>query len=71
MTMVPPRTRKSASQEWLGAESHLPNLNAELRRRAQRPWKPALPILAGVVFVTGVAVGTFLTRLLARSRPSR
>jgi len=70
MTMVPQRGRKSAPQEWLGAESHLPNLNAELRRRAQRTWNPALPILAGGLFLTGLAVGSLLTRLLSKSRRS-
>lgn len=70
MAMVPQRASKTFSDEWLGAESHLPNLNVELRRQSPRAWRPALPWMAGALFVTGLALGSMVTLLLARSRRS-
>jgi hypothetical protein len=69
-----PRNRQQLhrlpKEEWLGAESHLPNLSGELRRRDRRSWKPALPWIAGALFVTGLLMGSAATWLLSRSRRS-
>ncbi len=57
MALVPQRSHASNSNEWLGAESHLPALNAQLRRRAKRNWSSVLPLAAGALFLIGAAVG--------------
>lgn len=54
--------------EWLGPESHVPNLSRELRRRDRRSWAPVLPWVAGGLFVTGLLLGSAATWLLSRSR---
>jgi hypothetical protein len=48
---------RSSDDEWLGPESHMPNLSRELRRR--EPKGTGLPSgwIVGVVFATGVAAG--------------
>ncbi len=61
----------NSSDEWLGPESHVPNLRQELRRRnksagAMRGWWAA-----GIVFVTGVAVGGLATYLVSHSKRNR
>jgi hypothetical protein len=62
--------KTSSSDEWLGPESHLPNLTRELRRRDRPVWGTALPLVAGALFVTGLALGSLATLLLNRSRRS-
>lgn len=68
MAIVPQQSHVSKSDEWLGAESHLPGLNAQLRRRARRNWSSALPLVAGAVFLIGAALGSAATLIFARSR---
>jgi len=61
----------SSEDEWLGPESHMPNLNGELRRR--EPRRIGLPSgwIVGVMFATGVAAGCLAMRLFdRRSRTS-
>lgn len=61
----------SSDDEWLGAESHVPNLSRELRRR--EPRRTGLPSgwVASVIFVAGVAAGYLALHLSHRRfRPS-
>lgn len=61
----------SSKDEWLGAESHMPNLNRELRRR--EPRRTGVPPLwmIGVLFAVGLAAGGLAMHLFdRRSRPS-
>jgi hypothetical protein len=54
--------------EWLGPESHVPNLSGELRRQNRRSWQSVLPWLAGGLFMTGFLMGSAAAWLLHRSR---
>jgi hypothetical protein len=63
-----PHQHRAPHDEWLGPESHVPNLSGELRRRDRRAWGPVLPWLAGGLFVAGLILGGISTWLLARSR---
>ena len=61
----------SSEDEWLGAESHMPNLNRELRRR--EPRRTGVPSLwmIGALFAAGLAAGGLAMRLFdRRSRTS-
>ena len=57
---------RSSEDEWLGPESHMPNLSRELRRR--EPWEMGLSSgwIAGVMFAAGVAAGCLAMRLVDR-----
>lgn len=68
MALVPQRSHVFNSNEWLGAESHLPGLNAQLRRRARRNWGAFLPLAAGALFLIGAAVGGAAALLFTQSR---
>ena len=54
--------------EWLGAESHMPNLSRDLRRRSRRGQGLSLGWIVGSMFAVGVAVGSLATLVLTRSR---
>ncbi len=56
----------SGENEWLGAESHMPNLSQQLRRR--EPMRRGLSSLwmIGAVFAVGVAAGGLVMRLIGR-----
>ncbi|BCA54552.1 hypothetical protein W02_16920 [Nitrospira sp. KM1] len=71
MTMLPQFPRKHPQDEWLGGESHVPNLNRELRSRARRDWEPVFPWLAGSLFIAGMAVGAMAGLWFCRSRRGR
>jgi hypothetical protein len=62
----------SVEDEWLGPESHMPNLSRELRRREpRRTGVPSLWIV-GAMFAAGVAAGGLAMRLFdRRSRTSK
>jgi hypothetical protein len=60
---------RSSEDEWLGPESHMPNLNQELRRREPREKGFPSGWIVGVMFVAGVAAGCLALRLF--DRPSR
>jgi hypothetical protein len=57
---------RSSEDEWLGPESHMPNLSRELRRREPRKLGFSFGWIVGAVFVAGVAAGSFAVRLLDR-----
>jgi hypothetical protein len=57
---------RSSEDEWLGPESHMPNLNRELRRRGSRKMGLTSGWIVGTVFAAGVAAGCLVVRLLDR-----
>ena len=57
---------RSSEDEWLGPESHMPNLSRELRRREPRQMGFSSGWVVGVIFVAGVAAGSLAMRLLDR-----
>ncbi|HJT22843.1 MAG TPA: hypothetical protein VJ746_20380 [Nitrospira sp.] len=69
MSRQPPVSRLP-HDEWLGPESHVPNLSGELRRQNPRSWHSLLPWLAGGLFMTGFLTGSAAAWLLYRSRRS-
>ena len=48
---------RSSEDEWLGPESHMPNLSRELRRREPRDMGLSSCWIVGAMFAVGVAVG--------------
>jgi len=68
MTAIPFKkgSTPSSEDEWLGAESHMPNLSRELRRREPRKLGFSFGWVVGAVFVAGVAAGSLAVRLLDR-----
>ena len=62
---------QSSEDEWLGAESHLPNLSRELRRREPRRMGLSSGWVVGSIFAAGVAAGCLAMGLFnRRSRAS-
>jgi len=59
-------SNRSSEDEWLGPESHMPNLSRELRRREPRKLGLSFGWIVGAMFVSGVAVGCLALRLLDR-----
>ena len=57
---------RPSEDEWLGPESHMPNLSRELRRREPRKLGLSFGWIVGAMFVSGVAVGCLAVRLLDR-----
>ena len=57
---------RSSDDEWLGPESHMPNLNRELRRREPRRMGFSSGWMVGVMFAAGVAAGCLAMRLFDR-----
>jgi hypothetical protein len=61
----------SSEEEWLGPESHMPNLSRELRSREPRRTGFSPGWVIGVMFAAGVAAGCLAMRFLdRRSRTS-
>jgi hypothetical protein len=48
---------RSSEDEWLGPESHMPNLSQELRRREPKEMGFSPGWIVGAMFAVGVAVG--------------
>ena len=65
-----PWTSTASADEWLGAESHMPNLKQELRKQSHQGWDLADIVLAGALFTAGLAMGSFAALWLTRSRRS-
>jgi hypothetical protein len=63
-----PWTSSTAPEEWLGAESHLPNLKQELRKQNRRGWDTAEIVVAGALFAAGLTLGSLAALWLTRSR---
>jgi hypothetical protein len=61
-------TSLAHADEWLGPESHVPNMGRELRRRNQRDWDIAGIAIGGALFAAGVALGSLAALWLTRSR---
>jgi hypothetical protein len=57
---------RSSEDEWLGPESHMPNLNRELRRREPRGTGFSSGWIIGAMFAAGVAAGCLAMGLLDR-----
>jgi hypothetical protein len=57
---------RSSEDEWLGPESHMPNLSRELRRREPRELGFSSGWIVGAMFAAGVAAGCFAMRLYDR-----
>jgi hypothetical protein len=57
---------RSAEAEWLGPESHMPNLSRELRRRESRGMGLSSGWIVGAMFAAGIAAGCLAMRLLNR-----
>ncbi len=57
---------RSSEDEWLGPESHMPNLSGELRRRGPRKIGLTSGWIVGTMFAVGVAAGCLVLRLLDR-----
>jgi hypothetical protein len=57
---------RSLEDEWLGPESHMPNLNRELRRRESKRIGFSSGWIVGVMFAAGVAAGCLAMRLFDR-----
>lgn len=55
-----------SEDEWLGPESHMPNLNRELRRREPRRMGFSSGWIVGVMFAAGVAAGCLAMRVFER-----
>jgi hypothetical protein len=68
-TAIPFRKKGSirlSEDEWLGPESHMPNLSSALRHRESRGMGFASPWLAGVMFAVGVAAGCLAMGIFER-----
>ena len=63
-----PWTPSAAAEEWLGAESHLPNLKQELRKQNHQGWEASELVVAGALFTTGLTLGSLAALWLTRSR---
>lgn len=57
-----------SADEWLGPESHMPNLRRELRQRNTPVGGTAGAWMAGALFMAGLAMGSFAALLIIRSR---
>ena len=57
---------RSSEDEWLGPESHMPNLSRELRRREPRGTGLSYGWIVGVMFAAGVAAGCLAMRFFDR-----
>jgi hypothetical protein len=63
-----PWTSSAPAEEWLGAESHLPNLKQELRKQNHQGWETSELVVAGALFTTGLTLGSLTALWLTRSR---
>jgi hypothetical protein len=61
-------TSSAPAEEWLGAESHLPNLKQELRKQNHQGWDTSELVVAGALFTTGLTLGSLAALWLTRSR---
>lgn len=68
MTMLIQRPSATAGNEWLGPESHVPNLGRALREQNKPVRNSAGAWILGAFFIVGLAVGSAATMLMSRSR---
>ena len=57
---------RALEDEWLGPESHMPNLGRELRRREPRGMDVSSGWIVGAIFAAGVAAGCLVIGLFDR-----
>lgn len=57
---------RPSEDEWLGPESHMPNLGRELRRREPRGMDVSSGWVVGAIFAAGVAAGCLVMGLFDR-----
>ena len=57
---------RSSEDEWLGPESHMPNLSRDLRRRQSRGTGFSSGWIVGAMVAAGVAAGCLAMRLFDR-----
>ncbi len=57
---------RSSEDEWLGPESHMPNLGRELRRRESRGMGFSSGWMVGAMFAVGMAAGCLVMGLFHR-----
>lgn len=57
---------RSSEDEWLGPESHMPNLSRDLRRRQSRGTGFSSGWIVGAMVAAGVVVGCLAMRLFDR-----
>jgi hypothetical protein len=57
---------RSSEDEWLGPESHMPNLSRELRRREPRRMGFSSGWVVGAMFAVGVTAGCLAMRFFDR-----
>ena len=63
---------RASEDEWLGPESHMPNLGRELRRREPRGLDVSSGWVVGAMFAAGVAAGCLVMGLFdRRSQPPK
>jgi hypothetical protein len=65
-TLFKKSSTRSSEDEWLGPESHMPNLSGELRRREPRKLGFSSGWIVGAMFAAGVAAGCLAVRLFDR-----
>lgn len=63
-----PWTSSAPGEDWLGAESHMPNLKQELRKQNQQGWDLSEIVVAGALFTTGLTLGSLAALWLTRPR---
>ena len=57
---------RASEDEWLGPESHMPNLGRELRRQEPRGMDVSSSWIVGAIFAAGVAAGCLVMGLFDR-----
>ena len=57
---------RASEDEWLGPESHMPNLGRELQRREPRGMDVSSGWVVGAIFAAGVAAGCLVMGLFDR-----
>ena len=57
---------RASEDEWLGPESHMPNLGRELRGREPRAMDVSSVWIVGAIFAAGVAAGCLVMSLFDR-----
>ena len=63
-----PWTSSAPADEWLGPESHVPNMKQELRQRNHQGWDAGDIVLATALFTTGLTLGSLAALWMTRSR---
>jgi hypothetical protein len=65
-TLFKKGSTRSREDEWLGPESHMPNLSRELRRREPMRTGVSSLWMIGAMFAAGVAAGGLAMRFFDR-----